>query len=202
MLAVGRPEDALRIGVVRFTIVTENELRATLFFAQMQVVVLDENGPFAVGRAGTRGPAGPSPRRIVILLRRFGVWDRFVLGERVRFAIALPAFFPDPEAETLLPLWEIEIVDRQMRAAVFLARGFRQRGGQASMIEGRSSFTFDRIDEDVFPCPADEVVAIPEPLVVRQPVRLDAVLENLVARQRAEAVRALVIGRRSLSGRR
>src|SRR6185437_470144 len=203
-LAVGRPEHTPRIGIVRLAVLTQRQLFAAFTLAQIQVVILDENGPFAVGRVGATRAARPSSRRCIWLFlrgRRLGSRG-FVFRERVGFQIAAPAFVFYTEAKNRAVFDKIKFLHRQVRGALLFVRGLRQRRGQTNIIEGGPAFALDRIHEDVFSRSVAQIVAIPEAIVIREPVRINAILEHLILRGRAEVPRTFVIWTRPLPLRR
>ena len=122
-------------------------------------------------------------------------------GKLVAFQIAAPPAAGNLEIDVLACRIERELLDRQAigRGVADLLLG--QGLGQLLVIEGRPPPSLFRLDEDELMAARSGADLVPELAVRIEPVRLDAVAEDLAAGQVRQFGRPGVIGLRALGWR-
>lgn len=93
----------------------------------------------------------------------------------VRVQVAAPDLAGGLEPDGLGVIEKPDVREGQLVGFEFLVGGLAQLDGQAGVVEGRRPLAFGRIHDDKFFAPPREVVAVPEPGVVLEPVRPDFV---------------------------
>ena len=167
-------------------------------------MVAGDHGPATVGRiirppitiapapAAAGRPTAPlAPRQ----LKPFDLGQR-AIGQRV-----LPELAFRGKTDRGVVIDEFNALDRQLLGRHFLRELFRQRCREPGVIERRCALAGGAIDGDKLAPALCQVVAIPKPSTLGEPLRTHLRLKDLALRQLAQLVGPLVVGLRSLPQR-
>jgi hypothetical protein len=93
---------------------------------------------------------------------------------------------------------ECEPVDGKLLGLYLLIRGLRQSFGQPFVIEREFSGAFFSINKNEFPFAFRQIVPIPKPGIVLEPVRTHSIFEYLIGDRFVQIEGALIIGEGAL----